>query len=56
MAVQGKGEVILVVDDEEILRTVARAALEQAGYAVLEAGDGADAMEVYQRERARIAT
>jgi two-component system, cell cycle sensor histidine kinase and response regulator CckA len=55
MAVQGKGEVILVVDDEEILRTVARAALEQAGYAVLEARDGANAMEVYQRERARIA-
>ncbi len=55
MAVQGKGEVILVVDDEEILRTVARAALEQAGYAVLEARDGANAMEVYRRERARIA-
>ncbi|HEX9284501.1 MAG TPA: ATP-binding protein [Nitrospirales bacterium] len=55
MAVQGKGEVILVVDDEEILRAVARAALEQAGYAVLEARDGANAMEVYRRERARIA-
>jgi two-component system cell cycle sensor histidine kinase/response regulator CckA len=53
--VQGKGEVILVVDDEEILRAVARAALEQAGYAVLEAGGGADAMAVYRRERARIA-
>jgi two-component system cell cycle sensor histidine kinase/response regulator CckA len=55
VAVQGKGEVILVVDDEEILRAIARAALEQAGYVVLEAGDGADAMEVYQRERERIA-
>lgn len=52
---KGHGEVILVVDDEEILRLVARAALEQAGYAVLEAEDASSAMAVFQRERARIA-
>lgn len=52
---KGKGEVILVVDDEEILRVVARAALEQAGYAVLEAEDAFNAMAVFQRERERIA-
>jgi DNA-binding NtrC family response regulator len=43
------------VDDEEILRVVARAALEQAGYAVLEAEDAVSAMAVFQRERERIA-
>jgi PAS domain S-box-containing protein len=51
----GSGQAILVVDDEEILRVVARAALEQAGYVVLEAEDGASALEVFQRERGRIA-
>ena len=51
----GTGQAILVVDDEEILRVVARATLEQAGYVVLEAEDGAGALEVFQRERERIA-
>jgi two-component system cell cycle sensor histidine kinase/response regulator CckA len=51
----GTGQVILLVDDEEILRVVARAALEQAGYVVLEAEDGARALDVYQRERERVA-
>src|SRR5438105_1541894 len=51
----GTGQAILVVDDEEILRVVARAALEQAGYVVLEAEDGASALEVFQREHERIA-
>src|SRR5438093_9251546 len=51
----GTGQAILVVDDEEILRVVARAALEQAGFAVLEAEDSASALEVFQRERERIA-
>ncbi len=52
---KGKGEVILIVDDEEILRVVARAALEQAGYVVLEAEDAFNGMAVFQRERERIA-
>src|SRR5881296_1061070 len=51
----GTGQAILVVDDEEILRVVARAALEQAGFTVLEAEDSARALEVFQRERERIA-
>ena len=51
----GNDQAILVVDDEEILRVVARAALEQAGYVVLEAEDGPSALEVFRRERARIA-
>ena len=52
---KGHGEAVLVVDDEEILRVVARASLEQAGYAVLEAEDALSALAVYQRERERIA-
>ena len=52
---KGDGEVILVVDDEEILRAVARAALEQAGYSVLEAEDAFSALATYERERERIA-
>src|SRR4029077_9461369 len=51
----GTGQAILVVDDEEILRVVARAALEQAGYVVLEAEDGAGALEIIRQEGARIA-
>src|SRR3989449_6738166 len=51
----GTGQAGLVVDDEEILRVGARATLEQAGYVVLEAEDGASALEVFQRERERIA-
>ncbi|TAL10512.1 MAG: PAS domain-containing sensor histidine kinase [Nitrospirae bacterium] len=52
---KGNGEVILVVDDEEILRLVARAALEQAGYKVVEAEDADNAVATFQRERERIA-
>jgi len=52
---KGNGGAVLVVDDEEILRVVARASLEQAGYTVLEAEDAISAMAVYQRERERIA-
>lgn len=41
----GKGT-ILVVDDEQIVRTVAQRALEHNGYSVLTAGDGLQAIEV----------
>ncbi len=36
---------ILVVDDEPIIRMVVRRMLEAAGYVVLEASDGTDALE-----------
>ena len=36
---------VLVIDDSPSVRTIARAALERAGYSVLEACDGSDAME-----------
>ncbi|MBE2251957.1 MAG: response regulator [Myxococcus sp.] len=44
--VGGQGVVVLVVDDEAMIRRLARRALEQRGYQVLEAGCGEDALEV----------
>jgi len=38
-------ETILLVEDLDMLRTVARAALERSGYRVLEARDGREALE-----------
>ena len=49
----GAGKV-LVVDDEEIVRRIARTALERAGYTVLLAADGREAVEVFRREAGEI--
>jgi PAS domain S-box-containing protein len=48
------GGLVLVVDDEETVRTVARIALEKAGFKVMTAVDGREALEVFHRESARI--
>ncbi|MEP6715609.1 MAG: PAS domain S-box protein, partial [Terriglobia bacterium] len=42
----GEG-IVLVVDDEEIVRSAARNALERLGYSVLEASDGQEAVSVF---------
>ncbi|GIW13304.1 MAG: hypothetical protein KatS3mg062_0743 [Tepidiforma sp.] len=42
------GGTILVVDDDETVRTVTRRMLEQAGYSVLLGPDGAAAVDVYR--------
>ncbi len=52
---RGAGELILVVDDEENIREIARATLEKFGYRVLTATDGTDAMAVYAQNSAEIA-
>ena len=44
---QGHGECVLVVDDEEGIRGLARKTLEHHGYRVLTAIHGADAVRVY---------
>jgi two-component system, cell cycle sensor histidine kinase and response regulator CckA len=41
---------ILLVDDEDSVRMVAGRMLEQLGYQVLLAADGAEALEIYRRE------
>ncbi len=50
---RGRGEVILVADDEPLVRALARSALERQGYRVLLAADGAEAVEVFRTERAK---
>jgi len=47
-------ERILIVDDEEITRMMLRRVLEEAGYAVLEAVNGLDGVEVCLRERPNV--
>lgn len=42
---------ILVVDDEPTIRLLVRAALQGRGYRLLEAGDGASALQMARSER-----
>lgn len=44
-------ERVLLVDDERTIRTICRVNLEGDGMAVLEAGDGAEALELVRKER-----
>jgi len=46
--------VILVVDDEEVVRHAARASLEHYGYTVFEACDGQDGVDLFLRLRERV--
>src|SRR5438874_1788947 len=45
---------ILLVDDEAMIRALGRAVLERSGFRVLTAEDGAEAVEVFDRERANV--
>jgi CheY-like chemotaxis protein len=47
--------VILVVDDEELVRRTAANTLAHLGYTILEAANGQEAIEVFQRNSGRIA-
>jgi two-component system, cell cycle sensor histidine kinase and response regulator CckA len=42
---------ILIVDDEPMIRRFIRLLLEQSGFAVLDAGDGNDALSLFQAHR-----
>ncbi|MBI3932124.1 MAG: response regulator [Acidobacteria bacterium] len=52
---RGRGEQILVVDDEASIREIARETLETYGYRVLTASDGAEAVAVYTQNAADVA-
>ena len=52
--VVGGRETILVVDDEEAVRTTVGSVLERYGYAVLTAVDGAEGLEAFRRLQDRI--
>jgi CheY-like chemotaxis protein len=53
-AIQRGTEIILVVEDEEPIRTLVRACLEGNGYSVLDAADPASAIELSNRHSGRI--
>ena len=50
----GGGELILLVDDDTEVRSVALAHLQGAGYAVLTAASGEEALETLQQHRTRV--
>ena len=50
----GGDETILLVDDEEFIRELGVDVLGQAGYTVLTASNGEQALEVYRKEQAHI--
>jgi CheY-like chemotaxis protein len=52
---RGRGELLLVIDDEEAIRELTRHSLERAGFRVLLAANGAEAVELYRRLGAEIA-
>jgi PAS domain S-box-containing protein len=52
---RGAGRTILVADDEEIVRAAAAGALRAAGYEVLEAANGQEAVDLFRAEADRIA-
>lgn len=52
---KGDGEIILVVDDEELIRQIASHALEDFGYRVLCAANGAEALSLYLEHKSEIA-
>ena len=51
----GKGELVLVVDDEESIREITRGTLETFGYNVLIANDGTEALAIYADKKNEIA-
>ncbi|MDP3716908.1 MAG: PAS domain S-box protein [Acidobacteriota bacterium] len=52
---RGHGELVLVVDDEDGVREIARRTLERYGYRVVLAANGAEAVAVYARQHTDVA-
>ena len=48
------GGIVLVVDDDEMIRDLATTALEQLGFSTLEAEDGAEAVALFRERHAEI--
>src|SRR5262249_51810693 len=53
-AVEGGSETILVVEDEPVLRDMAHLILQDCGYSVLDAGTGAEALQVWDDHPGKI--
>lgn len=54
-ALTGDGEAILLVENDDLVRTVSQKILARAGYQVLEAGDGLEALAAFQHSRTILA-
>ncbi len=52
---KGRNELVLVVDDEQVIREFAQITLECFGYRILTAADGAQAVSVYKAHQEEIA-
>ncbi|MCC6650609.1 MAG: PAS domain-containing protein [Candidatus Eisenbacteria bacterium] len=50
----GRGEVVLVVDDEESVRTLAKSVLERLGYQVRQAADGIEALALVRENASAV--
>jgi len=55
LALAGRGELVLVVEDEPTVRAMAVRVLREQGHQVLEAAHGADALGLLERERGEVA-
>ena len=53
--IHGKGELILVVDDEASIQEITKATLESCGYRTLSAGDGTEAVALYVQHPGEVA-
>ena len=53
-AIERGSETILLVEDEDEVRTVARRVLTEAGYTVLEAANASEAIEIFDRSRSEV--
>jgi signal transduction histidine kinase/CheY-like chemotaxis protein len=51
---RGRGQMILVIDDEEQIRDLARATLEGFNYQALTAGDGAEGAALFAKHRGEV--
>ncbi len=51
---QGKGEVIMIVDDEPMLRELVADVLKEQGYTILVASNGKEAVELYEEAKEKI--
>ncbi len=51
----GRGELLLLVEDNELLRRTAKRALNQFGYRVIEASNGREALQTWREHRAEVA-
>ncbi|HME53154.1 MAG TPA: PAS domain S-box protein [Candidatus Lokiarchaeia archaeon] len=52
---RGQGELILIIDDEEMIRTITTATLEEHGYDAITASDGAEGIALYAQQKDKIA-